>query len=110
MEQLLELEDPKQQVEAPASTNAPAPLSKEAFERRCLVEMDALRTDGHGAELAAAFVRVAAWELAKVVDDHGKRARTDILRQLAVNVDHLDDLAPRAREVDDAKAAGCLPQ
>ena len=110
MEQLLELEAPKQQAEAPAAATAPAPLSKEAFERRCLVEMEALRAEGKGAELAAVFVRVAAWELAKVVDDHGKRAMTDVLRQLAANVDHLDDLDRARREADEARAAGRLPQ
>ena len=52
MEQLLELEAPKQQAEAPAAATAPAPLSKEAFERRCLVEMEALRAEGGGAPAA----------------------------------------------------------
>jgi len=47
------------------------------------MEMEALRAEGKGAGLAAAFVRVATWPLARIVHDHGKRAMTDVLRQLA---------------------------
>ena len=110
MEQLLELEDPKQQVEAQAESNEPAPLSTKDFEAKCFAQMEALRAEGKGAGLAAVFVRVATWELAKIVDDHGKRAMTDVLRQLAANVDRLDDLERARREAGEAKAAGRLPQ
>ena len=35
---------------------------------------------------------------------------TDVLRQLAADLDHLDDLERARREADEAKAAGRLPQ
>ena len=110
MEQLLELEGPKQQAEAPAAANAPAPLSKEEFRHKCIAAMEALREQGKRADLAAVFVRVATWELAKIVDAYGKRALTDVLHQFAAHLDHLDDLDRARREADEAKAAGRLPQ
>ena len=58
MEQLLELEDPKQQVEAQAGSNEPAPMLTRDFEAKCFAQMEALREQGKRADLAAVFVRV----------------------------------------------------
>ena len=110
MDQLLELEVPKQQTETPAAANAPAPLSQEAFERECVAAMTALREQGKRADLAAVFVRAATWELAKIVNAYGKRAMTDVLHQFAGHLDYLDDLDRARREADESKAAGRLPQ
>ena len=110
MEQLLELEKPKQRADRTEAANAPAPLLKEVFERKCFVEMDALRDEGESADLAAIFVRVATWELAKVVQAHGKRAMTHILRELGAHIDHLEEIELAGREAEKAKAAGRLPQ
>ena len=110
MEQLLEVEDPKQQLESPAPEQAPAPPSQEAFERRCFGEMGALLADANRSRLAPTFVLVATWQLATVVHEFGKRAMTDILRQLAMHVEKMDDLERARREADEAKAAGRLPQ
>lgn len=71
---------------------------------------DRIARGGECAELAAVFDRVATWQLAKIVHDYGKRAMTDVLRQLAADLDHLDDLERARREADEAKAAGRLPQ
>jgi len=110
MEQLLKVEDAKQQVKSPALAQVPAPLSKEAFERRCFAEMGVLLADANRSRLAPTFVLVATWQLATVVHEFGKRAMTEILRQLAMHVEQMDDLARARREADEAKAAGRLPQ
>ena len=110
MEQLLEMEDPKQQVEAPAESNAPAPMSKEAFEAKCFAEMGALLAEAKRSELARPFVWVATWHLAVIAHSFGNRATADILQQLATHMDQIADIEAARREADEAKAAGRLPQ
>lgn len=110
MEQLLKVDDPKQQVESPEPAEVRAPLSKEAFEHKCITAMEGLREQGKRADLAAIFVRVATWELAKIVDAYGKCAMADVLHQFAAHLDYMDDLERARREADEAKAKGRLPQ
>jgi hypothetical protein len=110
MQQLLETENPKQQVDRTVAVNVPAGPSKEAYERKCFVEMEALLNEGESANLAATFVRAATLQLARVVQLYGKRAMTDILRQLGAHIDRLEEIDLARREAEEAKAAGRLPQ
>ena len=110
MEQLLELEDPKQQSEVPAEAKAVPPMSKEAFEAKCLEQMGALLDEAKRSELPRSFVWVTTWQLATVVHAYGKRALTDILRQLSSHVDYIEEREAAQREAEEAKAAGRLPQ
>lgn len=106
MEQLLEKEDSKQQIDVPAPAQAPAPMSKEAFEARCFAEMGALLAEAKRSELPQSFVWATTWYLAVIAQSFGNRATADILQKFARHMDEIADVELARSEAEEAKAAG----
>jgi len=110
MNNLIELDKPNKQELAAAQPSAPALVSREAFERRCVAQIGALLDEANRHNLKPTFVWVATWHLATVMHACGPRAVADVMANLGGHLRTIVDREIAEREAEEAKAAGRLPQ